>query len=286
MARTTDRFTFKTEWKDMIDLLPVEDRLPLYEAIIVYATTGDIVSLPATSALLLKVICKDINDEQIKRDRISQSRRESGSKGGKKSTKISKISKCKQNKQLLNESQKDAPQVSLEPKQLQSLLIEDEKNDAIESSSLSSSDVPLLSPTPPINSILTPTIPETKKEIDTKVSPKKKTKTDLPKLREEFIESLPVGAMRNVMVEWLAYRSKIRKPYKSTQGMKQCYDHLCSLAGNNPEVAMEIINQSIQNEYQGLFAVKKPVNQQQKQGLYATMWQTQQDIDRIIDEMP
>lgn len=55
---------------------------------------------------------------------------------------------------------------------------------------------------------------------------------------------------------WLEYHRQIKKPYKSELALKRCYSRLEKLSGNNPKLAMAIVEQSIANNYQGLFSLK------------------------------
>ena len=54
---------------------------------------------------------------------------------------------------------------------------------------------------------------------------------------------------------WLAYKKEKAQSYKPT-GFKTFYKKLCELSGNNPQVAMAIIEQSMQNNYAGIFPLK------------------------------
>lgn len=58
---------------------------------------------------------------------------------------------------------------------------------------------------------------------------------------------------------WLAYKKEKGQSYKPT-GFKTFYKKLCELSGNNPQVAMAIIEQSMQNNYAGIFPLKNNNN--------------------------
>lgn len=64
-------------------------------------------------------------------------------------------------------------------------------------------------------------------------------------------------AYRPILEKWLSYRKEIKKPYKSQKSIEQFLTKLQELSGNSPKTAMEIINQSIASEYQGVFPLKK-----------------------------
>lgn len=61
--------------------------------------------------------------------------------------------------------------------------------------------------------------------------------------------------MQEVVDTWLQYKKEKGQSYKPT-GFKTFYKKLCELSGNNPQVAMAIIEQSMQNNYAGIFPLK------------------------------
>jgi len=61
--------------------------------------------------------------------------------------------------------------------------------------------------------------------------------------------------MREPVETWLAYKKEKCQSYKPT-GFKTFYKKLCELSGNNPQVAMAIIEQSMSNNYAGIFPLK------------------------------
>ena len=58
---------------------------------------------------------------------------------------------------------------------------------------------------------------------------------------------------------WLAYKKEKAQSYKPT-GFKTFYKKLCEFSGNNPQVAMAIIEQSMQNNYAGIFPLRNNNN--------------------------
>lgn len=78
---------------------------------------------------------------------------------------------------------------------------------------------------------------------------------DLSFIDERFMEA---------MESWLSYKKEIKDSYKSERSIKACYNNLIKLSGNNPTKAMEIVNQSIANNWKGLFELKEKVAQKRK----------------------
>lgn len=58
---------------------------------------------------------------------------------------------------------------------------------------------------------------------------------------------------------WLAYKKEKGKMYKPI-GFKNFYKKLCELSGNNPQLAMIIIEQSMANNYDGIFPLRNNNN--------------------------
>lgn len=65
--------------------------------------------------------------------------------------------------------------------------------------------------------------------------------------------------LADVMRDWLEYKREKGESYKP-RGLKACYNKLVSLSGGNAEKARAIIEQSMSNNYAGLFSLKNQDN--------------------------
>ena len=65
---------------------------------------------------------------------------------------------------------------------------------------------------------------------------------------------------RTAWDEWLTYRKERRLPSYKPMGLKKTLTRLIELAGNNETEAINIINYSISQNYQGLFKEKNYAN--------------------------
>ena len=74
---------------------------------------------------------------------------------------------------------------------------------------------------------------------------------DLP----EYVED----DFKEVFADWLLFKREKRQTYKP-RGMKSCYKKLVELSGNDPMKARLIVEQSISNNYAGLFPLKQENN--------------------------
>lgn len=55
---------------------------------------------------------------------------------------------------------------------------------------------------------------------------------------------------------WVDFRKKLKKPYKTKEGEAAAYSKLIKLAEDSIDVAMQILDQSMANEWLGLFSLK------------------------------
>ena len=77
--------------------------------------------------------------------------------------------------------------------------------------------------------------------------------------KTELDMSIVTTEMREVVDTWLAYKKEKGKTYKPI-GFKNFYKKLCELSGNNPQIAMTIIEQSMANNYDGIFPLRNNNN--------------------------
>lgn len=77
--------------------------------------------------------------------------------------------------------------------------------------------------------------------------------------KKELDMSIVAPNMLEPVETWLAYKKEKAQSYKPT-GFKTFYKKLCELSGNNPQVAMAIIEQSMSNNYAGIFPLKNNNN--------------------------
>lgn len=87
-----------------------------------------------------------------------------------------------------------------------------------------------------------------------RVQPKPKPKADAV---AKVLDEIPDGKAREVVVRWLDYKRSIGNTYRTAQGVKAMIEKLNDLSGGNVEVAGAIVEQSIANNWKGLFELKK-----------------------------
>ena len=110
------------------------------------------------------------------------------------------------------------------------------------------------------NTIIPPLPPEGETE-----SPKEKEK---PKdATDEFIETSVEEDFKPIIREWCSYKREKRQSYKPT-GLKACYAKLLKLSNGNPNTAQQIIEQSMANNWAGLFALKNNYARKEPIGVF------------------
>lgn len=96
-----------------------------------------------------------------------------------------------------------------------------------------------------------------KQEQEPKPQPKPKTDAI-----SKVIDEIPDSKARDVVVRWLDYKRSIGNTYRTAQGVRAMIKQLNDLSGGSVEVAGAIVEQSIANNWKGLFELK----QQKKNG--------------------
>lgn len=88
-----------------------------------------------------------------------------------------------------------------------------------------------------------------------RVKEKERISKDIPKKETDLNFCLP--SFVPIMEEWLAYKKKRKESYKTEASVRKCYQNLVKLSDNNSAVAQLIVDQSIANNWAGLFQLKQ-----------------------------
>ena len=97
-------------------------------------------------------------------------------------------------------------------------------------------------------------IPPLKENIS-ELREKERISKDIPK--KEINLSFCLPSYVSVMEEWLEYKKKRKENYKTEASIRKCYQNLVNLSGNNSAIAQLIVDQSIANNWAGLFELKR-----------------------------
>ena len=93
-------------------------------------------------------------------------------------------------------------------------------------------------------------INKTKQDVD--VSQKKQTKKKKVSEVDEWVADLE-SPWQELMRIWFEYKKSRKETYSTVMGAKSCLTKLRNLAGNNPQTAQAIIEQSMAHNWAGLF---------------------------------
>lgn len=93
------------------------------------------------------------------------------------------------------------------------------------------------------------TLPVNSKYINSKeVNNKNKVLIDLSFVDFDYLNSFEL---------WLEYKKTKNQKYKTQKSLELCYKNLLTISNNDPDVARKIIENSIANNYSGLFPLKQ-----------------------------
>ena len=96
---------------------------------------------------------------------------------------------------------------------------------------------------------------DSKRKREKSSAQKEKRKKTLFTL-EEWLDGVD-EPWRNIMHQWLEYKAARKEGYKTEVGAKKCLTMLRNLSSGNAEVAQRIIDQSMANNWAGLFALRE-----------------------------
>ena len=74
------------------------------------------------------------------------------------------------------------------------------------------------------------------------------------KRKSDALPDYVCQAFAPIMRDWMAYKKERGQAYKA-RGLKACYTKLLNLSGNDPTRARAIVEQSMSNNYAGLFSL-------------------------------
>nr|DAO41736.1 MAG TPA: replisome organizer [Crassvirales sp.] len=72
-------------------------------------------------------------------------------------------------------------------------------------------------------------------------------------LSYDFVEN----EYKDAFFKWLEFKRGCKKMYKTQSSLQTCYNHLKKISNNNPSLAMQIVEESIANNWAGLYARKE-----------------------------
>lgn len=83
---------------------------------------------------------------------------------------------------------------------------------------------------------------------------------------------------------WLAYKKEKGQSYKPT-GFKTFYKNLCKYSNNNHDVAMQIIELSMQNNYAGIFPLKQNNNNYGRETITDKIRRTVEEANKFSEQL-
>lgn len=96
--------------------------------------------------------------------------------------------------------------------------------------------------------------PKQEQQQTPKPKPQPKQKPDAI---SKVLDEIPDSKARDVVARWLDYKRSIGNTYRTSQGVRAMIKQLNDLSGGDVEVARAIVEQSIANNWKGLFELKQ-----------------------------
>ena len=84
---------------------------------------------------------------------------------------------------------------------------------------------------------------------------------------EDFIEKSVKDDFKPIMREWCQYKREKKQKY-TLIGLKACYTKLVKLSNNNSNTAQQIVEQSMANNWAGLFVLKNNFSKKEPIGIF------------------
>lgn len=241
-------FSFNLNWATAMSEFPPEVRFAIYEMIIHYAATGEIKQdVPETAKVAFCFIKAEMDDDSIEYDAKCEARKKNGSKGGRP-------------KKQMPTYAEDAPENR--DCAIQEIPKSEEQNTPYVTSTGSDivQEAEIIERSPVGEELAKP--PK---------APKKKTEIDMMFVRNDFIP---------VVNEWLQYKKERGQTYKQ-KGFDAFYSTLMDLSQGDPDKARRIIQQSMANNWAGIFALK---NTNSDGKITANQPPTPEELDRAVAE--
>ena len=94
---------------------------------------------------------------------------------------------------------------------------------------------------------------------DNNVNKEKEIKINVAKginVNKNFDFSFLENGFAELFHEWIEYKKSKKQGYKTQKSLEVCYRNLKRLSGGRPEIAKQIIEQSMASNYDGLFELK------------------------------
>ena len=92
----------------------------------------------------------------------------------------------------------------------------------------------------------------------------------------ESNNNLTDSNIKEALEKWIAYKKERKQSYTKS-GLNQCIEKLSKISNNDPYIAMQIVNESISNNWSGLFPLR---GAKQKE----SVWQHNMRVMREMEE--
>lgn len=246
-------FVFNIDWRDVLMDYPPEVRYEVYDAIIEYAASGKLLELKPLAKMAFSFIRKEMDYNNKRYLETVSKRREAGKKG--MATRYGNNKDSEDLTNVTNDNKTNTCYQDLTKLTNATDNVNDNVNDIIPPSN------------PPDGGGAEGEGSSGKRqELEAKESALMAKEQELLK-REAALKSSQRNALPpvdfvspefvHVFTVWLEYKRERKESYKSEKSLKAAYSKLLQLSGNDPAKASAIVEQSMANNWAGLFELKE-----------------------------
>lgn len=248
-------FTFKISWHKVLINYSPEIRLKVYDSIIEYVETGEMPEMDEPSKIAFLFIKNDIDEENKRKNEISEKRREAAMRS------VEKRRKQKEAKLAIAQFAEKEHVEDVEP------IFEDAGNEVNTGINIQKTDSNIQDVE--FTEIILPKEIKKEEEKEIKENREKEAEKNKEKSKRKFLkENLPLKGFldlsfvrddfKECFSMWVEYKQSLpaKMRYNSELGIRRAYNHLFKISNGDPNTAQEIVDASIAASYQGLFPLK------------------------------
>lgn len=264
MAKDKKSFIGYCDWERTFDFLSDEEAGKLIKHFFAYINDKDPILEDRLLQMAFEPIKLQLNRDLSKYEEVKRKRSEAGRQGGLKSGE----SRCKQSEPIDSDALSDEANEAFASNAKQNEANEAVTDTVIVTGTVTDTDILLEKETKgEIQEFPSSNFPETPDAKSPEDSPKEKRKKVPPKKEKDSDEELIIPEdFKPIWSDWIEYRkAKKKKPYAGTKWEQMAVNKFLENSGNDPVMGRKILNQTIENNWEGLFKLKKEYGESNNQ---------------------
>ena len=255
-------FVFNCEWQEVLMDYPPEVRLEVYDAVIEYAVSGKLSELKPLAKMAFSFIKKEIDFNNSRYEETVSKRSEAGRKGM-----SARYASKGSASNVTNATSDNKTNTCYQG--ITNLTNVTDNDNVYDNEYENENDISSPSNPPKGESEDLEAIARKQKELSDREAELAAKEQELMKLeaalRTQKQKELPAidfvsDDFKGTFRTWLEYKRERKESYKSGKSLKAAYSKLLQLSNNDPMLAAAIVEQSMANNWAGLFELKNNGN--------------------------